>query len=304
MLLATLGGALTAGLSGCQLRLGTKPVPVVPTADAAETARDTLARQARLVSETAQVVAQGGQEPVHQLAEQITHWADAQAQALGGVWEPWPTATALPSGFPTASPLPTVAPASGPEELVSCLGAGVDLARRSCEQETGPEVARTYASLYVSWTLWQHRLDPQAPAEPGRDTTLLGAPLPAELLLAYDAARFTLQKVAARSTGLQRERATADAQAADQVVRASLALGGEDPRLPVYDPPQVPGEGSVEQELAQAVEMTVLRAEIAACATLEGAARLQAVAGAAGMALRARQWGARPGDSPWPGLDS
>ncbi|QQM66786.1 ferritin family protein [Actinomyces weissii] len=303
VLLAALGGTLTAGLAGCELRLGTSPMPVVPTADAAEAARDSLARQARLISETAEVVAQGGQEPVHKLAAQITHWAATQAKALGGVWEPWPTATALPSGFPTATPLPTASATAGPEELVSCLEAGADLARGCCEQESVPEVASTYASLYVAWTVWQHRLAPQTPAEPGRDTTLLSAPLPAALLLAYDSARFTLQTVAARSTDAQRERAVADAQVADRVVRASLALGGEDPRLPAYDPPQVRATGSPEQDWAHAVEMAVLHAEVAACATLEGADRLQALAGAADMALRARQWGSGPGDSPWPGLD-
>ncbi|WP_170166896.1 ferritin family protein [Actinomyces bovis] len=275
---------------------------MVPTPDPAEALRDALARHAHLLSVTAATAAQTGNEPVHQLAGKITNWAASQEQNLGGIWQPWPTATAIPSNFPTAAPPPTAAPDAGIETLVGYLGDGVDLARNSCEQAGTPEVARSYASLAVSWTLWLQRLSPDAREEKGRDATKLSAPLPKELLLAYDSARFTLQTVAARTVDAVRERAIADAQFADTVVRASIALGGEDPREAAYAPPQVAADEAQDQAWAREVELALMVAEIKAVGALEGPARAQAIEGAVDAALRAHRWGATPSEDPWPGL--
>ncbi|WP_194949067.1 DUF4439 domain-containing protein [Actinomyces trachealis] len=301
-LVSALAATAVLGASGCEIRLGAKPVPVVPTLDPAESARDALARQAIVISTTASAAARTGSEPVHQLAGQIKNWAASQEQTLGGVWQPWPTATALPSFFPTAAPVVTAAADAGIEDLVSCLSAGVDLARSSCEQADAPEAARSYASLAVSWTLWLQRLSPDSLEERGRDLAKLTAPLPKELLLAYDSTRFTLQTVAARSVDADRERASADAQAADAVVRASIALGGDDPREPTYTPPQVAADGLQEKAWAREAEMGLMLAEITAVSSFEGAARTQAIDGAVDAALRARRWGAAPSEDPWPGL--
>jgi len=84
------GTAVTAALSGCGLRLGKGSPASLPSASAAETARDGLARQAALISSTAGVVAQagGGDATTTGLAEGVKQTADAQLETLGGVWQP------------------------------------------------------------------------------------------------------------------------------------------------------------------------------------------------------------------------
>gem|GEM_PF-5275445 len=83
---------MTAALSGCGLRLGKGSPASLPSASAAETARDGLARQAALISSTAGVVAQagGGDTTTTGLAEGVKQTADAQLETLGGVWQPRP----------------------------------------------------------------------------------------------------------------------------------------------------------------------------------------------------------------------
>lgn len=301
---AALAGALVLGVSGCELRVGDGLKAVVPKADAAESSRDSLARQATLIASTAQAVSQGGGQEAPELAQVIAVGASSQAQSLGGVWQPWAGATAVPTSFPTVAPLATASPGAGTEELVAALSQGVELARQACLEQTTPETARAYASLVVSWSLWLEALSPQSLTGAGRDTTALSQPLPEELLLAYDSARYTLQTVAARSGEADQERATADWQAADRVVRASVALGGGERRLPAYAPPATGDDGgATEQAWAREVELTVLRTELDAVASLEGQERQQALAGAVDAALRAQGWGAGLNEDAFPGLE-
>ncbi len=300
-----LAGALVLGAAGCELRLGDGLKAVAPKADAAETSRDSLARQATLIASTAEVVAQDSQEAEPGLTQVIATGARSQAQALGGVWEPWAGATAVPTSFPTAAPLATAAPGAGAADLVVALSQGVDLARQACQDEAVTETARAYASLVVSWTLWLSALGPKAVTSTGRDTTALSEPLPEALLLAYDSARYTLQMVAARSGEADQERATADWQAADRVVRASVALGGGGQRLPAYAPPATSeiDNGSAEHAKAREVELTLMRTEMDAVASSQGATRAQALDGAVDAALRAQGWGAGLDEDAFPGLE-
>ena len=125
------GTALTAALGGCGLRLGKGSPASLPSASAAETTRDGLARQAALISSTAGVVAQSGgaDSTTTTLAEGVKQTADAQLETLGGVWQPWPSQ--VPSSYPTVAPVPSASAGASAQDLATALADGSTMARRA-----------------------------------------------------------------------------------------------------------------------------------------------------------------------------
>ena len=342
------GTALTATLSGCGLRLGKGSPASLPSASAAETARDGLARQAALISSTAGVVAQagGGDATTAALAEGVKQTADAQLETLGGVWQPWPSqvpsayptvapvpsasagasaqdlAAALaegvkqtadaqfetlggvwqpwpsqvPSAYPTVAPVPSASAGASAQDLATALADGSTLARRAAIAAASEQDARLFTSLTVAWSLQHDLFQPPSSADKPRVEVAQGAKISSGLLTSYDAARYAMEELAARSDDSQRTRAIADAKAATSVVNAAVAAGSEDKRMSAYAPPSESTDPNVSTQVlwARQVWSAIVTSEVqeAGSAKASSPAREAAVTGAVDAARRATAWGA------------
>ena len=243
------GTAVTAALSGCGLRLGKGSPASLPSASAAETARDGLARQAALISSTAGVVAQagGGDATTAALAEGVKQTADAQLETLGGVWQPWPSQ--VPSAYPTVAPVPSASAGASAQDLAAALADGSTLARRAAIAAASEQDARLFTSLTVAWSLQHDLFEPPSSADKPRVEVAQGSKISSGLLTSYDAARYAMEELAARSDDSERTRAIADAKAATAVVNAAVAAGSEDKRMSAYAPPSESTDPSVSTQV-------------------------------------------------------
>ena len=291
-----LGSSAVVALGGCGLRLGKGSPASLPTASPAETARDGLARQAALISSTAGVVAQtGGTEGTTvSLAEGVKQTADAQLETLGGVWQPWPSQ--VPSSYPTVAPVPSASAGASAQDLATALADGSTMARRAAIGAASEQDARLFTSLTVAWSL-QHDLFAQAgSADTPRVDVAQGSKISAGLLTSYDAARYAMEEIAARSDEPQRKQATEDAKAATAVVNTAVAAGSEDARLAAYASPTESSDPSVSVQVswARQVWSAVVSSEVqeAGSAKASTPAREAAVTGAVDAARRATAWGA------------
>ncbi|RRD29976.1 Tat pathway signal protein [Actinomyces bowdenii] len=315
-----LAAALVAS-GGCGLRLGEGSPASLETAPQAEAVRDSLARQAVLISSTAEVLASGGQGP-GAVPAQLQADAQNQAQVLGGVWEPW--ATAVPTTYPTATPIATAAQDATGEDLRAALEQGASMAREAALSAGSAQEAQLYTALAVSWGAYLDEVSPGAlqgaprsgqgrdqqpspsPATAGASSapaagassgpggTALGGPL----LALYDAARYACEQAGARAEdeGV-REQAMEDARTATIVVNASIAAGGQDTRLAAYAPPEpaAQADGDPDGAWAGAAWSDVAAAEAQQVAQTQAStpARQAAVDAAIDAGLRAADWGAQ-----------
>ncbi|MCL3778582.1 MULTISPECIES: hypothetical protein [unclassified Actinomyces] len=289
--------ALAAGATGCGLRIGEAVPRSLPSASEQESVRDALARRTVLVSSTASsLLAASPEDPAAGTASALVEDTAVQLEALGGVWQPY--ATPVPTTYPTASPVATAATGASRDALVQVLQEGAAQARQAALDATGAEDASLYGAVAVSWSVALAALEPGSVSAVGRDV-LLTEPLPGDLLQAYDAARYALEEVAARSDEEPRARAQDQAAAADDLVNASLALGGEDTRLPAYAAPAAEDGASAEVTWARQVWLRLADAEVVAVGATTGQARAEALDAAVDAALTAVAWGA--GVSALPG---
>ncbi|WP_182113583.1 DUF4439 domain-containing protein [Actinotalea sp. JY-7876] len=114
-LVAVLAVVLVTILAGCGLRLET-PAPVAPSPDAAESLRQRATADALAVQVLASAVATAATDPTVQALATTTGTAsDAHVEALGGVYEPFPDATAAPESPETAEPSDDAAPSDDAE---------------------------------------------------------------------------------------------------------------------------------------------------------------------------------------------
>ncbi|WP_309323055.1 Tat pathway signal protein [Actinomyces stomatis] len=290
------GTALTAALGGCGLRLGKGSPASLPSASAAETTRDGLARQAALISSTAGVVAQagGGDATTAALAEGVKQTADAQLETLGGVWQPWPSQ--VPSSYPTVAPVPSASAGASAQDLATALADGSTLARRAAIAAASEQDARLFTSLTVAWSLQHDLFKPPSSADTPRAEVAQGSKISSGLLTSYDAARYAMEELAARSDDPQRTRAIADAKAATSVVNAAVAAGTEDKRLSAYAAPSESTDPNVSTQVlwARQVWSNIVSSEVqeAGSAKASSPAREAAVTGAVDAARRATAWGA------------
>lgn len=290
-------GAVLAAGAGCDLRVGEGSPASLPTIPASEAARDHLARHAVLIASTAQALSSNEtaaelDPQALALATALDQAAQAQQQALGGVWQPWPTA--VPSQYPTASPVATAAADATMTDLVTALTAGAAAARQAGVEAGNGRDASLYASLHASWTAWASMASPDSVTLTPRSAPAMTAPLSQEALVAYDQARYALESVAARSSGDQRTRAADEAVQATAVVNASVALGGADARLPAYAAPAAPSDPSTSLDVtwAQQAWLAVADAEVVTAGVSGGAERAAALDAAADATARAAGWGA------------
>ncbi|WP_228069572.1 Tat pathway signal protein [Actinomyces bowdenii] len=306
-----MAAALVAS-GGCGLRLGEGSPASLETAPQAEMTRDSLARQAVLISSTAEMVASGDQGS-GAVPAQLQADAHNQAQVLGGVWEPW--ATAVPTTYPTATPIATAAPDATGDDLRAALEQGVGMAREAALSAGSAQEAQLYAALAVSWGVYLDEVSPgalqgvprsgeaqdqQAPPSPatagassGPGGTALGGPL----LALYDAARYACEEAGARAEdeGV-REQAIADARTATIVVNASIAAGGQDARLAAYAPPEQAAQaGDPDRAWAASAWSDVAAAEVQQVGESQASTpeRRAAVEAAIDAGLRAADWGAQ-----------
>lgn len=291
--------AALCATGACGLRFGEGSPASLPTASASETVRDALARQTVLISTTATAIVASGAEADPAAVQDVADAADVQLQALGGVWDPW--STPVPTRYPTASPVVTAAPTADREDLVAALGQGVQMARDSAAEAGDATTARLYAALAVAWTLELDTLSPESVEVTGRDAASMTEPLPGDLLVAYDAARYAMEEVGARAGDGKRDRAVADSAQAGGLVSASLALGGEDTRLAAYAAPgdATGAQADIDVAWAQQVWLTVRDTELASVGAKGGEATLEAIDAAVDAGARATAWGAAT--EPLPG---
>ena len=287
--------ALLVATGGCSLRVGSSAPDALPTMSQAESTREALARDAVLISSEASSVADGGgaaDDDVRSRAAALAKAAEEQGQALGGVWEPW--ASAPPKGYPTATPVATASVGSGTAELVDALEQGVGRARKAALAATDADAASLYASITVSWSAALAALfpDDKAVVAAPRDASSMTEALSGERLLTYDAARYAMEEVAARTSGDDRTRAVADSKAAGDVVTASVALGGADTRLAAYAGPAAVDGASADVTWARQAWTDVVDAEVAGIGSDSGKARETALDAAVDAAERAAAWGA------------
>ncbi|WP_167202899.1 DUF4439 domain-containing protein [Actinomyces respiraculi] len=282
--------ALAVGVSGCDLRIGESVPLTLPSASEQESVRDALARRTVFVSSTASsFLTAFPEDPDTAVASTLVADTAVQLEALGGVWEPY--ATPVPTTYPTASPVATAAAGASRDALVQALEEGTAQARQAALAATDADEASLYGAMAVSWSVALEALVPGSVDVVGRDA-LLTEPLPGDLLQAYDGARYALEEVAARSDEETRARAQTQAAAADDLVNASLALGGEDARLPAYAEPTAEDGASAEVTWARQVWLRLVDAEVVAVGTTTGQARTEALDAALDAALTAIAWGA------------
>lgn len=287
--------AALASTGACSLRLGSSEPGPLPTMSQEQSTRDALAREAVLIASAASSVANGGgkaDDAARARAAALAESAAEQNEALGGVWEPWTSAP--PSGYPTATPLATASPGSGTDELVGALAQGVARARKAALAATDAGTAALYTSITVSWSAALVALSPddEAVVASARDAASMTEPLSGERLVAYDAARYAMEEVAARASGDDRTRAVDDSKVAGDVVTASVALGGTDSRLAAYAEPGASGGASADVTWARQVWTDVVEAEVAGIGADSGDARGASLDAAVDAAERAAAWGA------------
>jgi len=294
--------AAVAATAACGVRLGEGSPASLPTVPAQEAVRDALARQTTLIGSTADVVARSGGQQSAQ-ADAIAVASRTQLEALGGVWDPW--ATPVPTTYETVSPAPSAAADADVDDLVSALTDGLGQARAAAAACEDAATARLYAALAVAWSLQARTLNTDAVEVSGRDASALAEALPGVLLAAYDAARYALEEVAARSSDDARTRAEADVAYTKAVISASLALGGEDTRLAAYAAPTQAADSATSLDVTWARQawLRVEETELAQVAPAGGEATEAAIDAALYAAERARAWGAAA-DDPLPGYSA
>ena len=210
------------------------------------------------------------------------------------MWQPWPSQ--VPSSYPTVAPVPSASAGASAQDLATALADGSTMARRAAIGTASEQDARLFTSLTVAWSL-QHDLFAQAgSADTPRVDVAQGSKISAGLLTSYDAARYAMEEIAARSDEPQRKQATEDAKAATAVVNTAVAAGSEDARLAAYASPTESSDPSVSAQVswARQVWSAVVSSEVqeAGSAKASTPAREAAVTGAVDAARRATAWGA------------
>lgn len=261
-------GLLGLGMGACDLRVGAGAPDTLPTMTQAQSARDALARRALLIASAAQHVSSShsqADDTVRTLAGRLAQDATAQAQALGGMWQPWPSDA--PTDLPTATALATATPGTTATALLSILADGVAQAR---EDLSHPDLldhaqALATASVAVAWARDAASLAAALGVDLPRSVTgraRTSAPTEAtqaagSLLACYDEARYAMEEVAARSQGTERDRPASDAMTARAVVSALVAAGVPETRLGAYG-----RDDESDAAWAQRVWLAVAAAEI------------------------------------------
>lgn len=278
---AAAGLVAVALLGGCaDLRLETPP-PATPSPDAVEQVRDATARDAATVADLATTAALTAPESVATVLGRVAEVSVAHAEALGGVYEPFPPGTPGASAAPTPTATPTVTPTATPTDppappdaaaVLAALTEAAGTARADADAVADGDLGRLLASVWVSRVLLGRALEAALVATGGAAPTATPAPvapvvpsdLPAgtqvadvlPLVRSEDATGLVWEVVAARSADTVRADAAARAalhrdRADDWAVAAGVARGAQDPRRAAYDlPAELTVDGATPEAMA------------------------------------------------------
>lgn len=243
------------GLAACGVRLDTPPPTPAPP-DAVEEVRQAAAVDAEELARLAEAAAgAGGPETI---LTAVADGSEAQADALGGRWEPWPSASPT-GGEPSPTTVPT--PATDATAVLDALVAGAAEARSAALETTDGDLAGVLGAVAV----WRTVTAAELAETLGADVSLpTGTPYPPSALaewemdsgtvLVLDSARYAYEVVAARADGDPRAAAAARADHLHDLSDAGVAALGDDPRRGVYDL----GEAEDAAALAARAEEAVL----------------------------------------------
>ncbi|GIG38466.1 DUF4439 domain-containing protein [Cellulomonas phragmiteti] len=314
----------TLALGGCGLRLETPP-PVEPSPDAVEQVRGrTVADALTLVDAASATAAQGVEEPVRAVLDDVTAFSTRHVEELGGVYD-----SGLPDPSPSASPAASEAPAADAAGLLALLVDGADRAVIDADEVPDPQLARLVASVAVARDGLADRLaaaagvprpepappaatdDGSAPQDTGAvddGATDAAAPDPAgpaALALAHDEAAWTFTVLAARGADDVRAAMLAAAArhraASDTWARTAGVVGRpSDPRRAAYALPAGLDDPAVVQGLPRSLEQAVADASATAVAGADAGGRREAVESLRTATSAAAAWGAAP--VPFPGM--
>lgn len=241
---AAVATAAVLATAACDIRLETDPL-VTPTPDAVTVARDLAALQeADIVAALAAPATGGPGDGALRAIESAA--APAHLEVLGGVYVAYPGAAPEPS----ADPIP---------DLRTAVTVARDraLAQAFAESETDAGFLAGIRGFTHAFALWHAGvLDARAAnvavpvvAErtlPGPwgdgvtlvpETSAVGSQALAELAVLHDQARFTYEVIAARESGVRRDRALQRARLHRDRSDALAYLAGVDERLAVYELP-------------------------------------------------------------------
>ncbi|MDQ0423831.1 DUF4439 domain-containing protein [Cellulomonas iranensis] len=295
-----LAGALV--LAGCGLRLETPP-PAEPTPDATEQVRArTVGDALALASAAAALSAQGVDEAVRPVLDDVAAFSTRHVEELGGVYE-----SGLPDPSPTATPTPAPELPEDVATLLTALSADADAATRDADAVPDGALARLVGSVAVARDALTDRLaaaaglprpdrapatdddaepaaapDASAPTTDAPDDATSpapdGAPEAAAVALAHDEAAWTFTVLAARSADDRRAALLAAAArheaASDRWATAAGVAGRPtDPRRAAYALPAALDDPAVADALPRTLEQAVADACAAAVATAAPGAR-------------------------------
>ncbi|MHB1289138.1 DUF4439 domain-containing protein [Georgenia sp.] len=282
-------------LAGCGVRLDSPP-PTVPVPDDVEVVRQHEATLAATLALDVPQITTADPAVTAQL-ELVADQARAHADALGGVWEPWPDG--VPAGVTVPEPVSPPAPATA-EDVLALLAAGAASARD--EALTTPDdalaatlvatsISRAHAAADLAGVLGLPVTTPEAAPLSREALVARGADGPTVLVL--DAARYALETVAARSDGPVRQAARERVASLQSLIDTALAAGAPDGRLPAYDL-----EAEDPAAVAAAAEARLLEHWLFSLTLVAPGERGDLVAAAQDAADRVRAWGGTLGALP------
>lgn len=246
---AVLAATISAPLAACGVRLET-PAPVAPSADAAEQLRDRSARQAADLARLADAAVPTADDAAAAVLARVADASMAHVTALGGVYEPFPGATASPTASPTATSATPTPPPDAATVLVA-LRAAAEAARADAAAAPDPAMAHLLTAVAIARAVL---VDALSSVVDGTTADLGDVPVPdslpggmdaqaaAVLVQSEDAVGMAWEVAAARSDGEARDRAAQRAgqhrdRAEAWAVAAGFAGTGADPRRSAYDLP-------------------------------------------------------------------
>lgn len=282
---------LTVLLAGCGLRLET-PAPQAPQPDALETVRQRATADALALQVLADSLATSGAEAgLAAAAGTVAAASTAHLDALGGLYVPFPDATAAPDAAasdatvdpdPAASPGPTSTTAPSPvtaDTLVALLDSTAASARADAAAVEDGALARLLASVAVARTQLADAVAGLAALDPASRPASEPAPLVglpagvdpadvADVVQSEDALGFAWEVVAARREGDERgaaaERARSHRSRAESWATAAEVVGTDsDPRRVAYALPPVLLDAAADPA-ATAAELAALEVSLVA----------------------------------------
>jgi hypothetical protein len=250
-----LGVLVVASLSSCSLRRETPPI-VTPSPDQYEQLREAAAQaEVDIIDALAAEGVREGSAGHAGFVQAETAFVMTHLDALGGVYVPFPaaTASATPPATPSASPSASAAPAPKPKSLTRAVAHARDVDLAAALVADDPDLALLLASIGLSHAealavgVYQDAIAAGS-APHSAERTTMGAPFsdlvpdatgldPAVLegiIVAHDYAAYMYEVIAARSSNDARVQPLDRSRIHDRRADELVAIAAADPRVPAY----------------------------------------------------------------------